>query len=142
MKYVFIRNHNDELMHYGTHGMKWGHRKAQYTSSTASKSATGINKIKSMLGSNKTQKTYKTAKKENKQKIKETYKNLNKQASTKDKIIYNNATRKKAAKYIVNNNMTVKEATAKSKKDAWRNTAVIMGAYGGLSVAALYKMNH
>lgn len=91
---------------------------------------------------NKTQKTYKTAKKENKQKIKETYKNLNKQASTKDKIIYNNATRKKAAKYIVNNNMTVKEATAKSKKDAWRNTAVIMGAYGGLSVAALYKMNH
>lgn len=68
--------------------------------------------------------------------------NLNKQASTKDKIIYNNATRKKAAKYIVNNNMTVKEATAKSKKDAWRNTAVIMGAYGGLSVAALYKMNH
>ena len=104
MKYVFIRNHNDELMHYGTHGMKWGHRKAQYTSSTASKSATGTNKIKSMLGSNKTQKTYKTAKKENKQKI--------------------------------------KEATAKSKKDAWRNTAVIMGAYGGLSVAALYKMNH
>lgn len=74
MKYVFIRNHNDELMHYGTHGMKWGHRKAQYTSSTASKSATGTNKIKSMLGSNKTQKTYKTAKKENKQKIKETYK--------------------------------------------------------------------
>lgn len=38
--------------------------------------------------------------------------------------------------------MTVKEATAKSKKDAWRNTTVIMGAYGGLSVAALYKMNH
>lgn len=136
MKYVFIRNHNDELMHYGTQGMKWGHRKAQYTSSTASKYATGTNKIKSMLGSNK------TAKKKNKQKIKETYKNLNKQASIKDKIMYNNATRKKAAKYIVNNNMTVKEATAKSKKDAWRNTAVIMGVYGGLSVATLYKMNH
>ena len=211
MKYVIIRNDTDELYHHGVKGMKWGRRKAQYTSSTSSKFSTGHNKIASMLGNNgkkqvsdnykrvqitksnykqakkdfnksynnayrysqahligqytnkkkkeesdrkwgdtydkavalnKTQKTYKTAKKENKQKIKETYKNLNKQASTKDKIIYNNATRKKAAKYIVNNNMTVKEATAKSKKDAWRNTAVIMGAYGGLSVAALYKMNH
>lgn len=52
MKYVIIRNDTDELYHHGVKGMKWGRRKAQYTSSTSSKFSTGHNKIASMLGNN------------------------------------------------------------------------------------------
>ena len=70
------------------------------------------------------------AKNKRKQAINSTYKNLNKNTSFGEKLVYNNATRKKAAKYVVDNNMTVSEATKKAKGDAWKNTAAFLALYG------------
>lgn len=78
---------------------------------------------------------YKDEKKARKKEIKQTYKDLNKNASIGEKFVYNNATRKAAAKYIVDNNMPVEEAKKKAKKEAIRNSAIIMAAYGGIFIA-------
>lgn len=85
--------------------------------------------------------SYKQAKHERKAKIKDTYKDINKNASVKEKIMYNNATRKKAAMYVVDNNMSVDQAKKRANKLALRNTAVLFGAYGSITVANLYAMN-
>lgn len=85
--------------------------------------------------------SYKQAKHERKAKIKDTYKDINKNASVKEKIMYNNATRKKAAMYVVDNNMSVDQAKKRANKLALRNTAVLLGAYGSITVANLYAMN-
>lgn len=71
--------------------------------------------------------------------ISTTAQKLEKEASIKDKIIYNPQTRTRAAKYIVDNNMSVAEATKKAKSDAWRNSAIFCAAYGAITVASLYK---
>jgi hypothetical protein len=89
--------------------------------------------------SNKADKAYKAAKKARKDAVKSTYKDLNKKATLGEKLTYNNATRKQAAKYIVDNNMSVADATKKAKGDAWRNTAIYVGAYAAVTVATLYK---
>lgn len=82
---------------------------------------------------------YKQVKKERKTALKSTTKQLNKEASFKDKLLYNDATRKKAAKYVVDNGMSVSEATKKANKEAIRNTAVVLGAYGAVAVGAYLK---
>ena len=87
---------------------------------------------------NKAKTDYKQAKKERKQAIKDTYKDVKKQATVGDKLMYNNATRKKAAKYMVDNNMSMAEANKKAKGVALRNTAIMLGAYGAVTVASLY----
>ena len=81
---------------------------------------------------------YQQAKAERKQKINNTHKELNKNASFGEKLMYNDATRKKAAKYMVDNNMSMKEATKRAQSDAKRNTAIMLGAYGTIAVASLY----
>ena len=58
------------------------------------------------------------------------------------KLLYNNATRRKAAKFIVDNNMTVEEATKKAKRVSWRNTAAFIAIYGAIGVSSLYKLNN
>lgn len=73
----------------------------------------------------------------NKEKINKQYDSLNKNTKLNERLVYNDATRKKAAKYIVNNNMTVKEATYKANSDARRNTAMIVTAIGVVTVASL-----
>lgn len=70
--------------------------------------------------------------------IKQTTKELNKQASFAEKLTYNNATRKQAAKYVVDKNMTVEEATKKAQGDARRNTAIFVAAYAGVTLASTY----
>lgn len=85
---------------------------------------------------------YKKAKLERKTAIKNTASDLNKKASLGEKIMYNNATRTKAAEYIVDNNMSVSEATKKAQGDARRNTAIVLAAYGAVAAASLYKVNH
>lgn len=87
---------------------------------------------------NKTKAEYKKVKKARKRDIKQTTKELNKQASFAEKFTYNNATRKRAAKYIVDNNMTVEEATKKAQGDARRNTAIFVAAYAGVTLASTY----
>ena len=84
-------------------------------------------------------KEYKQAKKDRKTAIKNTYKDIQKNTSLREKITYNDATRMKAAKYMVDNNMSMKDATARANSDAKKNTAVILGAYGAVAAASLYK---
>lgn len=82
---------------------------------------------------------YKQAKKERKQQINNAYKDIQKNVSLGNKLMYNNATRKKAAKYMVDNNMSMKDANARANSDAKRNTAIILAAYGAVTAATLYK---
>ena len=58
------------------------------------------------------------------------------EANYKDKMTYNSSTYKKAAKYVVDNNMTVAEATKKAKGAAQRNTAAFVAAYGAVAIGA------
>ncbi len=48
--------------------------------------------------------------------------------------MYNNATQKKAAKYVVDHDMSVTEATKKAKSDALRNSMALIAAYGAASI--------
>ena len=93
--------------------------------------------VKKAVKSNEAEAAYKDAKRARKSAIKSTTNDLNKKASLGEKLIYNEATRKKAAKYIVDNNMTVAEATKKAKGDAWRNTAAFVAVYGGVLAATV-----
>lgn len=72
-------------------------------------------------------------------KIDDAYEKVQTASTRKDRLIYNDATRKKAAKYVVDNNMSVADATKKAKGDAWRNTAAFLAVYGVATGAALYK---
>lgn len=86
---------------------------------------------------------YKNAKRERKTAIRNTHRDITKNSSLGEKLIYNDATRKKAAKYVVDNNMSVAEATKKAKGDAWRNTAGFLAAYGAVTLGAMaYEKYH
>lgn len=85
---------------------------------------------------------YKSAKQERKNAINKTYRSINKNSSFGEKLIYNDATRKKAAKFVVDNNMSVAEATRKAKGDAIRNTAILLAACGSISVAGKIINNY
>lgn len=86
---------------------------------------------------NKAQAKYKQAKHDRKQQIDKTYRDINKNTKLGERLIYNEATRKKAAKYMVDNNMSMKEASQRARSDAKRNTAIILGAYGAVTVGTL-----
>ena len=179
--------HDDELMHYGVPGMRWGHRKAQpvsdirrrYDSAKAayktanrayskahaqarnydanpivrsSRSNGFTNELRKKASDRKwddalkkgkeaykAEENYKQVKKERKNKIAETYQKINEGATRKERFIYNNATRKKAAKYVVDNNMSIADAKKKANKAAIRNTAILLGAYGAMTVYQLNK---
>lgn len=83
---------------------------------------------------------YKTAKKERSKAIQKTYKDIDSKASIGNRLTYNNATRKKAAQYVVDNNMSVAEATKKAQGEAWRNTAIFVAGYGAIAAATIYSM--
>lgn len=86
--------------------------------------------------SNKADQEYKQAKKARKQAINSTARDIERKANYKDKMTYNSSTYKKAAKYVVDNNMTVAEATKKAKGAAQRNTAAFVAAYGAVAIGA------
>ena len=94
------------------------------------------------VAANKADVSYKIAKSNRNIAINKKTKELNTKTPFKEKLIYNTATRERAAKYIVDNNMSVAEATKKSHGDALRNTAIFVGVYGGIMASTLYKMNH
>ena len=91
---------------------------------------------------NSAKSAYKSAKRERKNAIKDTYKDINKNTSFYEKVMFDDATRKRAAKYVVDNDMSVSEATAKAKGDAVRNTAILLAAYGAVSVASRIRNNY
>lgn len=91
---------------------------------------------------NSAKSAYKSAKRERKNAIKDTYKGINKNTSFYEKVMFDDATRKRAAKYVVDNDMSVSEATAKAKGDAVRNTAILLAAYGAVSVASRIRNNY
>lgn len=86
-------------------------------------------------------KNYKAANKERKAKIEETYKEINKNTSIGEKFLYNEATRKAAAKYVVDKNMSIADATKKANKEAIRNTGIFLAAYGAMTVGEMYLRN-
>lgn len=86
--------------------------------------------------SNKADQEYKQAKKARKKAINNTARKIEQNASFRDRMLYNSATHKKAAKYVVDNNMSVAEATKKAKGDAWKNTAAFVAAYGAVAIGA------
>ena len=85
---------------------------------------------------------YKSAKQERKNAINKTYRSINKNSSFGEKLIYNDATRKKAAKFVVDNNMSVAEATRKAKGIAWRNTAAFIAASSAVSIGSYIIKNY
>ena len=95
-----------------------------------------VDVIDKAKASNKADQEYKQAKKARKQAIKSTARDIERRANYKDKTVYNSATYKKAAKYVVDNNMTVAEATKKATGAAQRNTAAFVAAYGALAIGA------
>lgn len=66
---------------------------------------------------------------------KNNYKQLKKNDTAADKLLFNTATRKKAAQYMTENKMTMTEARKKARKEAVRNTAVILGVIGGTTIS-------
>lgn len=136
-----IINEDDYLEHFGVKGMKWGVRKqkvlnAKYEYKKARKAGLGKDQL------NSAKSAYKSAKRERKNAIKDTYKGINKNTSFYEKVMFDDATRKRAAKYVVDNDMSVSEATAKAKGDAVRNTAILLAAYGAVSVANKIVRNY
>ena len=136
-----IINEEDYLEHFGVKGMKWGVRKQKVLNAKSEyKKARKAGLGKDQLNSAKS--AYKSAKRERKNAIKDTYKGINKNTSFYEKVMFDDATRKRAAKYVVDNDMSVSEATAKAKGDAVRNTAILLAAYGAVSVASRIRNNY
>ena len=139
----------DELMHYGVPGMRWGHRKALPISSqrarydTAKQQYKADKKVyrKNSTQLNKSRSAMKKAKKDRKQSMKSAYYDIKKSESIKEKLIYGGSSRQKAAKYVVDNNMSISDAKKKANKEAIRNSAIILGTYGAIKVASLYMNN-
>lgn len=80
---------------------------------------------------------YKNAKRERNTAIRNTHRDIHKNASFGEKFMYNDATRRKAAKYVVDNDMSVAEATKKAKGEAKRNTAIFLAAYGAVTLGTM-----
>lgn len=74
-----------------------------------------------------------------KNKIDDAYEKIQTASTKKDRFIYNDNTRKKAARYVVDKNMSVKDAVKKAKGDAWKATAAFTAIYAGLTVAELMR---
>ena len=87
--------------------------------------------IKSGIKADKAKLAYKKAKTARKEAIIKTYEKINKKTSFAERMLLNEATRKRAAKYVVDNNMSMKEASKKAKGEAIRNTGIILAAMGG-----------
>ena len=82
-------------------------------------------------------KEYKQVKAERKKAINETYKDINSKTSFGEKLVFNEGIRKKAAQYVVDNNMSINDAKKKANRQAIRNTALLLGAYGAIKASRI-----
>ena len=69
-----------------------------------------------------------------KNKLDDAYEKVNSASTKMQRQFFSDGTRKKAAKYIVDNNMSVKDATKKANKEAIATSAIILAAYGAFNV--------
>ncbi len=74
-----------------------------------------------------------------KNKLDDAYEKVQSSATRMDRFIYSDKVRKKAAKYMVDKNMSMKDAHKKAKGNALKTTAVLLGAYGALAVSELHR---
>lgn len=129
---AYNKSFNKAYNYSGTHPVsqfvtKKGKAKSENAWNQASSDADRYNSAKS---------AYKSAKRERKNAMNDTYKDIKKNTPFYEKLMFNDATQKKAAKYVVDNDMSVSEATAKAKGDAVRNTAILLAACGSIRVAS------
>lgn len=83
-------------------------------------------------------KAYSKAKEAYKEKYNENLAKARQNASTKDKLLFNDATRKRAAKIMTDHkNVSLADAQNQANKEALRNTAIILGAYGAMTLGAV-----
>lgn len=108
---------SDYIKHHGIRGQRWGVRRFQK-----------LNGMFTAEGRKRRQ--------EQKKKYEEKLEEVESKASKVDKVLYGKSTRRKAAKILAeNSNVTYEEAIKQTKKEAIRNTAIILGAVGTYMVA-------
>ena len=76
-----------------------------------------------------------------KNKIDDAFEKVQTSSTRLNRAIFSDGTRKKAAKYMVDNNMSMKEAKKKANSEAIRNTAILLAAYGTIG-AVSYKAGY
>lgn len=137
---------NNELMHYGVLGMKWGKRKTSLGNRYHSRAARSVQKDADELRKSgreseakavqkvadkhrakavASQKKY-DIKREHKQAINKAYQNIIKNESIGSRMTYQKDVYKKAAKNMINKGMDQKTAVSKAKIAAWRNYGLIV----------------
>lgn len=147
--------HGNELYHFGIKGQKWGERRWQ--NEDGSLTPEGYEHYGYKKGSLKdkmmTAKRFKNTSREAKaeyKKAKNEYKYARKQAEREaydkssflEKMTYSYGTYNSAGKKMVDKNMSYEDAMKASKKEAWRNTAIMTAVAAGLTVAELYAMGN
>lgn len=76
-----------------------------------------------------------------KNKIDDAYEKVQTASTRMDRLIYSDKTRKKAAKYVVDNNMSVADATKRAKGNALKKAAAFAAGYGALTVGSVIAAN-
>ena len=143
MQYIAITENS--LMHVGVKGMHWGQRKKQPLAVTSVRkkvddTAANMKKVKKEFG--KKSDEYKSAKDQ----FKKANSDRNAEIASKSSKMYDHktlmgkllddpASRLSAATYVVDHNMSYKEASAKADKEAIAYTVAALAIYGGLKYA-------
>ena len=80
---------------------------------------------------------YKAAKAERKAQYRSNLKQVRSSSSIAERLFYNDATRRKAAKYMTDYaGVTMEDAKSQAKRDAKRNTAILLGLAGAYGIAS------